>query len=150
MLILDPEGTGQLYKISLTSSMLTSRENEVTSETVTVHFATRPIKPANFRVEPRSLKIIWTGSPSLLVTKYKIQWKPLVPLNKPGGSGKKKRGASEAVIDLENQPADRFGDVSFTFPMLSTGLTYEVCSINISIEELEILNSKWNDQNLLS
>lgn len=128
MFIVDPEGSGQLYKICLTSSMMTNRENEVTSETVTGHFATRPIKPANFRVAQRSLKIIWTGSPSMLVTKYKIQWKPAVLLNKQGGSGSKKRGASEAIIDVENQPADSSGDISFTFAMLSTGLTYEVCS----------------------
>ena len=124
-LFLDPEGSGQLYKVSLTSSIMTPRESEVTSSPVTDNFTTNPIKPSNFRIGYKPGEIVWTPSPSPKVTRYEIRWRATDELNGVHfHKGEVDVKSLKKESGIEPQTTDTV--VTFVLTKLIAGLVYKV------------------------
>ena len=129
-LFLDPEGSGQMYRVTVTSTLTTARENEVTSSPVHEIFTTFPNKPANIKIGTRPLEITWTKSTSPKVGKYKVRWKAV---DEAGAKAEEAIVVGPGCKDGGDQGGDDDDDdddggmtVRFIFPMLSIGVAYKV------------------------
>lgn len=70
-------GTGHAYNIDVVVVATTSKEAEVSSDSSSGTFVTKPLAPTNFKIDKdKSRTIMWYRSMTPNVTKYRIRWKP--------------------------------------------------------------------------